>query len=117
MFRNLNTLDEGVAQLFTSSLNGRRIIGTVGALQFEVIQYRLEHEYNAACRWEPISIYKACWIESDDKAELEDFKRRKHTNMAVDKHGRDVFLADTSYALALAQEKFKNIRFRFTSEF
>ena len=110
-------MDEGVAQLFTSSLNGRRIIGTVGALQFEVIQYRLEHEYGAKCRWEPISIYKACWIESDDKAELEDFKRRKHTNMAVDKHGRDVFLADTSYALALAQEKFKNIRFRFTSEF
>ena len=57
-------MDEGVAQLFVSSLNGRKIIGTVGALQFEVIQYRLEHEYNAACRWEPISIYKACWIES-----------------------------------------------------
>ena len=59
-------MDEGVAQLFTSQLNGRRIIGTVGALQFEVIQYRLEHEYGAKCRWEPISIYKACWIESDD---------------------------------------------------
>jgi|MGYP000067813561 peptide chain release factor 3 len=37
--------------------------------------------------------------------------------MAVDKHGRDVFLADTSYALALAQENFKDIRFYFTSEF
>ena len=110
-------MDEGVAQLFTSSLNGRKIIGTVGALQFEVIQYRLEHEYNAACRWEPISIYKACWIESDDAAQLADFKRRKHTNMAVDKHGRDVFLADTSYGLALAQENFKKIRFHFTSEF
>ena len=110
-------MDEGVAQLFTSSLNGRRIIGTVGALQFEVIQYRLEHEYGAKCRWEPISIYKACWIDSDDQAELADFKRRKHTNMAVDKHGRDVFLADTSYSLALAQENFKNIRFHFTSEF
>ena len=110
-------MDEGVAQLFTSSLNGRKIIGTVGALQFEVIQYRLEHEYNASCRWEPISIYKACWIESDNAAQLADFKRRKHTNMAVDKHGRDVFLADTSYALALAQENFKEIRFHFTSEF
>ena len=110
-------MDEGVAQLFTSSLNGRKIIGTVGALQFEVIQYRLEHEYNAACRWEPISIYKACWIESDNAEQLADFKRRKHTNMAVDKHGRDVFLADTSYALALAQENFKDIRFYFTSEF
>jgi len=110
-------MDEGVAQLFTSSLNGRKIIGTVGALQFEVIQYRLEHEYNAACRWEPISIYKACWIDSDNAAQLADFKRRKHTNMAVDKHGRDVFLADTSYGLALAQENFKDIRFHFTSEF
>ena len=110
-------MDEGVAQLFTSSLNGRKIIGTVGALQFEVIQYRLEHEYGAKCRYEPISIYKACWIESDNAAQLTDFKRRKHTNMAVDKHGRDVFLADTSYALALAQENFPDIRFHFTSEF
>ncbi len=110
-------MDEGVAQLFTSNLNGRKIIGTVGALQFEVIQYRLEHEYGAACRWEPISIHKACWIRSDNAEQLADFKRRKHTNMAVDKHGRDVFLADTSYALALAQENFKDIRFYFTSEF
>ena len=110
-------MDECVAQLFTSSLNGRKIIGTVGALQFEVIQYRLEHEYGAKCRYEPISIYKACWIESDNTAQLTDFKRRKHTNMAVDKHGRDVFLADTSYALALAQENFPDIRFHFTSEF
>ncbi len=84
-------MDEGVAQLFTSNLNGRKIIGTVGALQFEVIQYRLEHEYGAACRWEPISIHKACWIRSDNTEQLADFKRRKHTNMAVDKHGRDVF--------------------------
>lgn len=110
-------MDEGVAQLFISQLNGRRIIGTVGALQFEVIQYRLEHEYGAACRWEPISIYKACWIRSDNAEQLADFKRRKHTNMAVDKYGRDVFLADTSYSLALAQENFKDIRFYFTSEF
>ena len=109
-------MDEGVAQLFTSSLNGRKIIGTVGALQFEVIQYRLEHEYGASCRWEPISIHKACWIENDNEEQLKDFKRRKHTNMAVDKHGGDVFLADTSYALALAQENFKDIRFHFTSE-
>ena len=110
-------MDEGVAQLFTSSLNGRKIIGTVGALQFEVIQYRLEHEYGASCRWAPISIHKACCIERDNAEQLADFKRRKHANMAVDKHGRDVFLADTSYALALAQENFKDIRFHFTSEF
>ena len=110
-------MDEGVAQLFTSRLNGRKIIGTVGALQFEVIQYRLEHEYNALCRYEPIQIYKACWIDSDNAEQLADFMKRKYTNMAVDKHGHDVFLADTSYALQLAQEKFPDIRFHFSSEF
>ncbi len=109
-------MDEGVAQLFTSTLNGRKIIGTVGALQFEVIEHRLANEYGAACRWEPISIYKACWVESDNATQLADFKRRKHTNMAKDKHDRDVFLADTSYALTLAQENFKDLRFYFTSE-
>ena len=110
-------MDEGVAQLFVNQFNGRKIIGTVGQLQFEVIEYRLEHEYGAKCRWEPISIHKACWIESDNAEQLADFKRRKHANMAKDKHDRDVFLADTSYALALAQEKFPDIKFHFTSEF
>ena len=37
-------MDEGVAQLFTNQFNGRKIIGTVGQLQFEVIQYRIENE-------------------------------------------------------------------------
>lgn len=67
-------MDEGVAQLFVNLFNGRKIIGTVGQLQFEVIQYRLLNEYNASCRWEPVSLYKACWVESDDPAELEAFK-------------------------------------------
>ena len=75
-------MDEGVAQLFTNQFNGRKIIGTVGQLQFEVIQYRLLHEYGAQCKWEPISLYKACWIESDNAAALENFKRRKAQYMA-----------------------------------
>ncbi len=110
-------MDEGVAQLFINQFNGRKIIGTVGQLQFEVIQHRLLHEYGAQCRWEPLSLYKACWIESDDPAELENFKKRKYQFLAKDKEGRDVFLADSNYVLQMAQSDFKNIRFHFTSEF
>ena len=110
-------MDEGVAQLFVNQHTGRKIIGTVGQLQFEVIQYRLLHEYGAQCRWEPISLYKACWIESDNQTELELFKKRKAQYMAYDKEGRDVFLADSSYVLQMAQNDFKHIRFHFTSEF
>ena len=110
-------MDEGVAQLFVNQFNGREIIGTVGQLQFEVIQYRLENEYNAKCRWEPVSLYKACWIESDNEQELENFKRRKYQYMARDTEGRDVFLADSGYVLQMAQQDFEHIKFHFTSEF
>ncbi|HBL77955.1 MAG: peptide chain release factor 3 [Bacteroidetes bacterium GWF2_42_66] len=110
-------MDEGVAQLFTSQFNGRKIIGTVGQLQFEVIQYRLEHEYTAKCRFEVLSMYKACWIECDDPKKLDEFKKRKHQKMAKDKRGRDVFMADSSFILQMAQDEFKDIRFHFTSEF
>ena len=110
-------MDEGVAQLFVNQFNNRKIIGTVGQLQFEVIQYRLENEYNAKCRWEPVHLYKACWIESDNESELENFKKRKYQYMAKDREGRAVLLADSGYVLSMAQQDFEHIKFHFTSEF
>ncbi|PIF02378.1 MAG: peptide chain release factor 3 [Draconibacterium sp.] len=110
-------MDEGVAQLFTSQFNGRKIIGTVGQLQFEVIQFRLEHEYGAKCRFEPLQMHKACWIKSEDQTALEEFKKRKHQKLAKDKLGRDVFMADSPFILQMTQDEFKNIKFHFTSEF
>lgn len=110
-------MDEGVAQLFVKDFDGRRIIGTVGQLQFEVIQYRLEHEYNALCRWQPVHLFKACWIDAGSDDELAAFKKRKYQYMAKDRDGRDVFLADSSYVLAMAQQDFEHIHFHFTSEF
>src|SRR5690554_4891049 len=72
-------MDEGVAQLFTLEINGRKIIGTVGALQFEVIQYRLEHEYGAKCTYENFPAFKACWVrpENPKNEEFAEFKRVK----------------------------------------
>jgi len=110
-------MDEGVAQLFVSVANGRKIIGTVGALQFDVIQYRLQHEYGAKCRYESLSMHKACWIETSDSEKLKDFRLRKYQHLATDKEGREVYMAESPYALQMAQENFPEIRFHFTSEF
>ncbi len=55
-------MDEGVAQLFTLPSSGRKVIGPVGALQYEVIQYRLEHEYGAKCSYAPFQAFKSCWL-------------------------------------------------------
>lgn len=110
-------MDEGVAQLFTSTFNGRKIIGTVGALQFEVIEYRLAHEYNAKCRYEQAPIYKACWISCPNQAKLKEFTLRKSRNMAVDKFERPVFLAQSAWDLNSTQELFPDVSFHFTSEY
>ncbi|MCB0431807.1 MAG: peptide chain release factor 3, partial [Mangrovimonas sp.] len=112
-------MDEGVAQLFTLDLNGRKVIGTVGALQYEVIQYRLEHEYGAKCSYEPLNVYKACWIEPDNpkSEEFKEFLRVKQKFMAKDKHDQLVFLADSSFSLQMTQQKYPNIKFHFTSEY
>jgi peptide chain release factor 3 len=110
-------MDEGVAQLFTLKINGRKIIGCVGMLQFDVIQYRLEHEYGAKCKYEPIHLFKACWFVSEDSEQLNDFMTRKYNNIAVDKYGRNVYLADSEYSLNMAEEKFTRIKFHFTSEY
>ncbi len=109
-------MDEGVAQLFIKEDNGRRIVGVVGALQFDVIQYRLEHEYGAKVRYEPLNLHKACWITAEDPAALEAFKRRRSKDLARDKHGRLVYLAESPWMLKMAQENHPDIRFHFTSE-
>ena len=112
-------MDEGVAQLFTLELNGRKVIGTVGALQFEVIQYRLEHEYGAKCSYENFPVYKACWVDPQDEKneEFKEFKRVKQKFLAKDKQGQLVFLADSQFSLQMTQQKYPSVILHFTSEF
>jgi peptide chain release factor 3 len=109
-------MEEGVAQMFTRDTDGRRIIGTVGALQFEVIQYRLKHEYGASCDYEPVNLYKACWISSKDAAAMADFRSKRRRDLATDIDGNLVFLAESAWVLKMAQETYPNIVFNFTSE-
>lgn len=109
-------MDEGVAQMFTRQSDGRRIIGTVGALQFEVIQHRLESEYSAKCRYEPVNLYKATWVHAEGVADLKEFLDRRKRDIAKDKDGNWVFLAETAWVLQTVQEAFPKIEFRFTSE-
>ncbi|MDP5172520.1 MAG: peptide chain release factor 3 [Bacteroidia bacterium] len=109
-------MDEGVAQLFTLVDNGRKIIGTVGALQFEVIEHRLQHEYSATVRYENASLYKACWLTWTDQAKWKEFRVRKSRQLAEDKYGSFVYLATSAWDLNSTQDLFPEIKFHFTSE-
>lgn len=110
-------MEEGVAQLFTMEINNRKIIGTVGALQFEVIQYRLQHEYGASCSYEPVNMFKACWISWKDEKAFKEFYTRRKKDIAKDKDGKFVYMADSAWALKTVQENHPEIGFHFTSEF
>ncbi|MBO6880311.1 peptide chain release factor 3 [Winogradskyella sp.] len=112
-------MDEGVAQLFTLDYNGRKVIGTVGALQYEVIQYRLEHEYGAKCNYENLNVHKACWVQTDNEKseEFKEFLRVKQRYLARDKQNQLVFLADSMFSLQMTQQKYPSITFHMTSEF
>lgn len=110
-------MDEGVAQLFTKMEGGRKIIGTVGSLQFEVIQYRLLNEYGASCDYEPMNLHKACWISTKNPKALEEFKSRRRRDLAQDKDEKLVFLAESAWQLKTVQEAHPDIEFHFTSEF
>ncbi len=110
-------MDEGVAQMFIQEPGSRKIIGTVGQLQFEVILYRLLHEYGAKCSFTPMNYHKACWITSDKPAEIEKFMRAKVGSIAKDKDENYVFLAETSFLLEMAERDYPEITFHKTSEF
>ncbi|MFM7758466.1 MAG: peptide chain release factor 3 [Crocinitomicaceae bacterium] len=110
-------IDEGVAQLFIQQPGNRKIVGTVGQLQFEVINYRLIHEYGANCRFVPRNYFKACWITSDNDEQLISFKRAKSNYIAEDKDGHLVFLAETTFLLNMAEQDYPDLVFHKTSEF
>jgi len=109
--------DEGVAQLFTQNYGKKKIVGTVGNLQFDVIQYRLLHEYGASCRFELLNYYKACWITSSDQKKMDEFIRYKMENIATDKDGNLVYFAESSWMLNKIMEDNKDITFHFTTGF
>jgi peptide chain release factor 3 len=108
--------EEGVAQLFYKEIDGQPMIGTVGVLQFDVIQYRLEHEYQAKCRFEPLNYTKACWITSKKEEIMSDFIRRRKSQIAKDKDGQWVFLTETKWSLEREIKEQEGIAFHFTSE-
>ena len=112
----LQLTDEGVAQLFTQFGGNKKIIGCVGELQFEVIQYRLLHEYGASVQMNNLPFYKACWLTSKDPKKLDEFTKYKQANIALDKDGHIVYLAQSEWFLNTEIQNNPDIEFHFSSE-
>jgi peptide chain release factor 3 len=112
----LQLTDEGLAQVFLQTSTNRKVVGTVGELQFDVIQYRLINEYGADCRFRPLNYYRACWVKYDSIDDISELMRLRSHNLFFDKHKNLTFLAESVYQLELAKEKNPKARFLFSVE-
>lgn len=112
----LHLTDEGLAQVFLHTIGNRKVVGTVGELQFDVIQYRLQHEYGADCRFQHLNFYKAFWVEYSDNKDIEEMMRLRAKNLFYDKNKNLVFIADSPYQLQMAQENNPKAKFLHSIE-
>lgn len=112
----LQLSEEGAAQVFRPLRNNDLILGAVGVLQFDVVAYRLKHEYGVECRFESVEVATARWLECDDPKVLADFERKAHENLALDGGDDLAYLAPTRVNLQLTQERWAKIDFHATRE-
>jgi peptide chain release factor 3 len=108
--------EEGATQLFRPLRNNDLVLGAVGPLQFEVVAFRLQDEYGVQCVFDPVTVYTARWVESEDARKLEEFSARAHEHLAIDHTGALVYLAPSRVNLQLTLERWPGIRFRETRE-
>ncbi len=108
---------EGLAQLFITNGGNKKIIGTVGELQYDVIKFRIEHEYGAKCSFASLPYTKAYWVTGSDKEELNRFLNQKSESIAQDKDGNQVFLVESVWNLNALKKIYTSITFHSTSDF
>ncbi len=108
--------EEGVVQIFTKLSTKQKLIGVVGALQLEVIQHRMENEYKATCRFEPVDFQTACWIDADERKVLDKFCADNQSKIAKDVRGQLIYLAPSRWMLDRTVEEYKGLKYYFTSD-
>jgi peptide chain release factor 3 len=115
--RGLDQLsEEGASQVFKPLARNEMVVGAVGALQFDLVAWRLRDEYRADCVYEDASVYTARWVSCEDPKMLEEFRGRCREHLAVDGGGHLTYLAPTRANLMLTEERWPGIRFRKTRE-
>jgi len=108
--------EEGAAQVFRMTQRNDLVIGAIGVLQFDVVAYRLKHEYGVDCVFEAVPTQYARWVSSRKPGELDRFMRQIGDNVAIDGGGLPAYLAPSRVNLQLTTERWPDIEFSATRE-
>lgn len=108
--------EEGATQVFKAVASNDHILGVVGVLQFEVIKFRLLHEYSVEGVFESVPYTCARWYHSDDKRVLKQFEERYIGQLALDVKDKKIFLCNSTWDLEYAQKKYEGVEFYQNSD-
>jgi len=97
---------EGAIQIFREANTGMEeiIVGVVGVLQFDVLKYRLENEYNVEIRLEPLPYEHIRWIENKD-VDLASLKGTSDMKKIVDLKGNPLLLFVNAWSVGMVIDR------------
>jgi peptide chain release factor 3 len=108
--------EEGAVQVFRPLHGTEQILGVVGVLQFDVVQYRIQHEYGVRVNFTRLPYAAARWIHCDDVKALEEFTRAQGHVMCLDQHEHKAILLEDTWRLKFLQERFPKVHYSATAE-
>ena len=102
---------EGAIQIFQEYNTGMEeiIVGVVGVLQFEVLKYRLENEYNVDIRLEPLPYEHIRWIENWEELNLDKIVGTSDMKKVKDLKGRPLLLFINSWSIGMTLDRNKGL--------
>ena len=104
---------EGAIQIFQEFNTGMEeiIVGVVGVLQFDVLKYRLENEYNVEIRLEPLPYEHIRWIENEE-INMDKLVGTSDMKKIKDLKGRPLLLFVNSWSIRMVLERNEGLNFR-----
>ena len=98
---------EGAIQIFQEAKGGMEeiIVGVVGVLQFEVLEYRLKNEYNVDIRLDALPYEYIRWIVDPEKVDLEKLNGTSDMKKVVDFKGRPLLLFVHEWSIGMTLDR------------
>ncbi len=109
--------EEGTVQLFQKKTTNEKILGAVGVLQFEVVQFRLENEYGVRAIYEGHSFIGIRWLKFSSEKVKQDFIDNYANVITFDHKKRICFGVKSDWDLKLAIEKNPDVEFFINSDY
>ncbi len=109
--------EEGATQLFLRPATGEKMLGAVGALQFEVVKFRLEDEYNVNADYEGTPFSGVRWLKFVDKKQEDKFRSEYGSNILLDGKDRICYGVKSPWDLKLCMEKNPEVKFFNNSDY